>query len=115
MLQKPFADTGVRAQDDEEDDEEERPPRPNVTGITDSIRERLFKARNPRPEGLGISLKTIYAPWFGVMQAFFALRVSLTVRARCVNAAVVDVASVPSSASRNRGGVRSQFFGMHLS
>jgi ATP-dependent Clp protease protease subunit len=46
MLQKPIADTGVRAQDDEEDDEEERPPRPNVTGITDSIRERLFKARN---------------------------------------------------------------------
>jgi ATP-dependent Clp protease protease subunit len=46
MLQKPFADTRVRAQDDEEDEEDERPPRPNVTGITDSIRERLFKARN---------------------------------------------------------------------
>jgi ATP-dependent Clp protease protease subunit len=47
MLQKPFGEPGVRAQDDEDDDDEEaRPPRPNVTGITDSIRERLFKARN---------------------------------------------------------------------
>lgn len=46
MLQKPFGDLDLPAQDDEEEDEEERPPRPTVTGITDSIRERLFKARH---------------------------------------------------------------------